>query len=539
MAYQVKEDYVITSIVNYLRRSRQDVEREKRTGEDTLTEQKNLMDRVLSALEIPYVQREEIGSGDKISTRPVFQDVIEEIKQGKYDAIAVKEISRLGRGSYTDMGLIYDLLREKRVYIITPYKTYDPNNPTDARQIRFELFLSREEFETTRERLVGARYNYAMQGKWMASKSPYGYKVNKNTQRLEIVEEDAKIVRLIFDLYVNGVPQESGIKKDVGFRAIATYLKRLGIQTPYGKNEWRYAQVSRVINNKAYVGTVEYRVRERKGNVQTTRPKNEHIVVEDAHEPIVDKKTWDKAQEKYDNRNKTDHTKLDFSPNELAGLFVCKSCGRKMVRQYSVQHYKKKDGEKSVYHKEFLWCTTSGCTFVKYQAAEESIIKTLEYMIDLDNDLLQQTLEDNLSEYYSDNNDSITQDELRQQIKQREKELKNRLSFIFEKYEQGIYSDDDFMNRKKQIEQELEEVSKIRIDETELKQERIINIDKIKQYLDKLLNIYLTHDNKTEKNEILKEIFDTIEIEVIEKGRGRKSAKFKIDVYFKPELLNI
>ena len=95
------KDYTenISNIINYLRRSRQDVEREKRTGEDTLAAQKKLMKTVLDNYGIPYVQKEEIGSGDKISTRPVFMDVIEELKNGKYDAIAVKEISRLGRGT--------------------------------------------------------------------------------------------------------------------------------------------------------------------------------------------------------------------------------------------------------------------------------------------------------------------------------------------------------------------------------------------------------------------------------------------------------
>lgn len=83
------EQYGIKSIINYLRKSRQDMEREKKTGEDTLHEQKLLMDRVLSNYDTPYEQHTEIGSGDKIETRPVFQQIIKDIRNGKYDAIAV------------------------------------------------------------------------------------------------------------------------------------------------------------------------------------------------------------------------------------------------------------------------------------------------------------------------------------------------------------------------------------------------------------------------------------------------------------------
>ncbi|MGB9804939.1 recombinase family protein, partial [Desulfofundulus sp.] len=83
----------IYRIINYLRRSRQDIEREKRTGEDTLAIQKRIMAKVLDDLGIPYDQVEEIGSGDKIETRPVFQQVLADLEQGKYNAVAAKEIS--------------------------------------------------------------------------------------------------------------------------------------------------------------------------------------------------------------------------------------------------------------------------------------------------------------------------------------------------------------------------------------------------------------------------------------------------------------
>ena len=143
----------IYKIINYLRRSRQDIEKEKRTGEDTLSTQQKIMTKVLDDIGIPYDQVSEIGSGDKIETRPVFKQLLEDLKIGKYNGVAIRELSRLGRGNYSDMGIIYDLVVSKNIYIITPYKIYDPSNSSDVRQIRFELFMSREEFELVKDRL--------------------------------------------------------------------------------------------------------------------------------------------------------------------------------------------------------------------------------------------------------------------------------------------------------------------------------------------------------------------------------------------------
>ncbi|MHB1126096.1 MAG: recombinase family protein [Bacillota bacterium] len=310
-----KSDYAnVQKIICYLRRSRQDMERERRTGEDTLSTQKKIMAKVLDDISISYDMSEEIGSGDKIETRPVFQEVLKWLREGRYNAIAVKEIARLGRGSYSDMGEIFDLIKEKRTYIITPYKLYDIENPSDARQIRFELFFAREEFEMIRERMLSSKLNLAHEGRWVIGATPYGYALNSKTTRLEIVEEEANIVRMIFDLYAYGMAQSDGDVKDVAFRAIAGYLNRLGIPSPRnGKNGWSYLTVQRVIGNVAYTGTVKYRTRKRIGNKYYPRPEEEWIVVENAHEPIIMREVWNLAQDKLNGR-RMPHTKLDFSP---------------------------------------------------------------------------------------------------------------------------------------------------------------------------------------------------------------------------------
>jgi DNA invertase Pin-like site-specific DNA recombinase len=532
MFYSQESDVLnlISCIICYLRKSRQDILREKRTGEDTLTEQDLLMNKVLKQYEKPYEIKREIGSGDKISTRPIFQGVLKELNEGKWDAVAVKEISRLGRGSYGDMGQIFDLIVESRIFIITPYKIYDPDNPADRRQIRFELFLSREEFETTKERLTGSRYNYAMQGKWMAGSSiPYGYKLNKETVRLEPDEETVNNIKLMFDLYVNGL---NG--REMAFRAIATYFRRLGIKTAKGKDLWSPQTISRMIQNVVYIGQERYRMSKFINGKREFRPENEWIIVNDAHEPIINENMWYDAQQKFKTRSNNPRVKMDFAPCELAGLIVCSKCKKKMVRMYSVQNYKKKDGEITQYHKEFLWCCT-GCGSVKYRDVEDYILAFLEALENIDENTLFNLAKDSMN-FKKDN--SLNDIELlKQSITDKKSELKNRLIFIKDKYESGIYSDEEFIERRAKINREIEDLKKVELPQIHGSEKDKPNIDKFRSEVSTFRKAYYFAQDKTERNILLRQAFDTIELIIISKGRGRISTKFEIEPHINIDFL--
>ncbi len=519
---------LIYNIINYLRRSRQDVEREKRTGEDTLATQKKIMTKVLDELHIPYTQVEEIGSGDKIETRPVFQQVLKDLAEEKYNAIAVKEIPRLGRGTYSDMGTIYDLLVSKRIFIITPYKIYDPQNPADARQIRFELFFAREEFEMIKERLVSAKYNLAHEGKWICGASPFGYRLNKNTMRLEPFEEEARIVQLIFTFYAYGI-DTGDERREVSFRAIATHLTRLGVPTPRNAKSWSYLSVKRIIENEVYIGTVKYRTRKRVGNQYLGRPPGEWIVVKNAHRPIIDLETWELAQKKLHSRNKLPNTKLDFSPCELAGLIACNHCGKRMVRQYSVQKYKKKTSkDTSIYHKEFLWCTTPGCTFVKYRQVEESLVEYLKHLSKLD----PKRLEDTFIDLYNFPQKTLPPVDSTGLATKKIEELKRRLRFVCEKYEAGIYDDTMFLERKSEIQKEIALMEKIQATKTSPEPgENQVQKDfvKFKNNINSILSAYTTCNNKTLKNELLRRLIDVVIL--------NKTGKGKFDLVVQPKII--
>jgi len=522
----------IESIVNYLRKSRQDEELERRTGEDTLKAQTDMMERVLRPLSVHFVQKPEIGSGDKISTRPVFQSIISDLGIGKYQAIAVKEISRMGRGSYTDMGTIYDLIEEKRIFIITPWKVYDPKNSADLRQIRFELFMSREEFETTRERLSGGRYNSALAGRWVSGKPPYGYDLDPKTRKLVVNEEEAAVIRMLFDIYVNGL-DVNGTVRDVRSRAISTHFTRIGIPTPKGGRMWRAENLQYMLENDVYIGTMRYRTTKTINGKAVARDEDEHVIVEDAHQAIIDVETWNKAQEKNRSKMPVSRTKLDAQKYELTGLVRC-SCGGAMIRQAGERRrVSTRTGDERVYKKEMLWCRNNSCGSVNYQAVLNDLIAFLNTITDLDDSDLKDLLDQMVKQEKS-------QDHYEQTLKyieRRKSELQKKLQFIYDQYEEQFYDRQKFIERKSEVEAELKRLEDMHVPSEEKKELSDDIVPVARENIRRVVNLYNAADREW-RNNLLHSIFHEIVVNKISKGVGKIKPRHELFISLKHDIAN-
>lgn len=519
MFYNANYNYQIENIINYLRRSRQDVQREKLTGEDTLSAQRKLMSSVLDKMNIPYVQKSEIGSGDKIETRPVFKEVLNDLKTGKYNAVAVKEITRLSRGNMTDIGYIFDIITDNRILIITPYKIYDPSNPADLKQIRFEFFMGREEYEQTRERLNGARYNAALEGKWMGL-VPFGYTRNKVTMKLEENENEANIVRLIYDLYLNGFEG-----KQVREGSISTILKRLEIKTAKGKKVWDTTQIHRVLTNEAYTGVSKFRTTKRnsKGKIEK-RPENEHIIVENAHDVIIEKEAFNKVQEIMKN-SKIPRARLDSETYELTGLFTCKKCNAKAV----VNRYKRKRLNDE-YFDMYIKCRNN-CFSVKYNFAEEGVINFLKHLQKADKEEIFKIYSKSMEKQNIIERDNLKEQIIEAAIKKKD-ELKKKLKFFAEMHFKEVYSDEEYIELATDIKKEMKEIENTlegNFHEIAATKEEI-NIKAAEIELIKIYEVYNNSKNAAAKNEVLRKSFENVTIEILEKGTKKQAPKINLDI---------
>ena len=137
--------------------------------------------------------------------------------------------------------------------------------------------------------------------------------------RPEIVEEEAKIIRRIFTLYLNGY----------SFSRIAETLTREGVLTPSGKKRWSTSTVNSILRNEKYKGeallqktfTADYLTKEVKKNTGELPL----IRVKNSHEPIIPPEVFDRVQEMI--KSGPVHRKRTYSKHPFAGKLICGDCG--------------------------------------------------------------------------------------------------------------------------------------------------------------------------------------------------------------------
>jgi len=341
--YNYTELFSPEDILVYLRKSRSDDP--TLTVEEVLSKHETILDewtkRNLEATIPENNKFREIVSGETIADRPEVQKLLKLIENPKYKAILTVEIQRLSRGDLEDAGRLIKILRYTNTFVITPQKTYDLNNEYDRDIFERELKRGNEFLEYQKKIMNRGRLLSVSQGNFVGSNPPYGYDKawvldgKRKCPTLKINEEQAEIVRLIFDMYVN---------QDIGAHNICHYLDSMHITPPKG-DHWSANGMKDMLQNIHYIGKVRWNWRKtvnvvENGQIRKTQPKakeEDQLIYDGKHEAIISEELFYAAQEK---RGKTRRVKPNTKiRNPLAGILYCK-CGRAM----SLRMYKNKDG---------------------------------------------------------------------------------------------------------------------------------------------------------------------------------------------------
>lgn len=514
----------------YARKSRDEAKDEEQgKAKDVLETQRIELSEIMPRFEFPFDYKEEVISGDSISERPEFQDLLEGIEDGTYQAIACRSIDRLGRGDYKDMGRVFDLVVEKRVLIITKDNIYDPSNQEHLTYIRFMFFFAREEYEMIKSRLKNGKRNKAKTGKWVNGSVPFGYDYSSKEKILVVNQDEALVVKYIFGLY---------LKEGYGLKKISTHFHRTGILSPEGKARWSIRTIERILRNPVYKGTSFHQLTKVSKISKKIIPQDpdKHIIVEDAHEAIIDKEMWQATQDRMDNPvKKTPKNTMDFTPAELAGVVDCK-CGRRLVRQYHVQNYHSKKKGLTKYHREYLYCSECSYT-VNYQEVLEGVVKSLERYVLMDESTLQKELVKFTSvsqRTHADRNGILKKQE------EKLKKLVERKKFIFDKYESGIYDDETFVERRKEIDTSIEETKQaIEFAKGQIQSDKQgVDTKPFREQIKSTLELFeRMEDERQLRNKLLLATFDQIEFTLIEKCSRKKKARFDLAIQFSREFL--
>ncbi|MCX4266618.1 MAG: recombinase family protein, partial [Firmicutes bacterium] len=189
----------------YLRKSRADAEAEAQGAGETLRRHETTLLALAKRLDLTITAvYKELVSGETIASRPVMQQLLDEVERGLWQGVLVMEITRLARGETIDQGIVAQAFKYSNTQIITPDKIYHPATEFEEEYVEFGLFMSRREYKMINQRQQRGRLASVKEGKYLGNKPPYGYKRQKLPRQkgwtLE-PNENANIVKMIFDMF--------------------------------------------------------------------------------------------------------------------------------------------------------------------------------------------------------------------------------------------------------------------------------------------------------------------------------------------------
>lgn len=158
----------------YLRKSRKDAEAEAHGQGETLARHQKRLEEYASSVGIKISKfYKEVVSGETIASRPVMQQLLADVESGMWTGVLVVEVERLARGNTLDQGIVSNAFQYSNTKIITPLKTYVPNNEYDEEYFEFGLFMSRREYKKINQRLHAGILASVQEGKHVGSAAPY------------------------------------------------------------------------------------------------------------------------------------------------------------------------------------------------------------------------------------------------------------------------------------------------------------------------------------------------------------------------------
>lgn len=292
----------------YLRLSRNE---EQLDIEDILTSHRNALIKLANQHILTFDIYQEISSGVN-TERPQLNQLLNKLDE--YDYLLVMDIDRISRdNAYAEQ--VKTMLIAHDIKILTPQGAIDLTQESNEMLYSFQAMLANFEYKQIRKRLGRGRLAAAEQGRWvMSNKAPLGYKKDEN-QRLVIVEDEAKIIRHIFQKTLERVSANE----------IAKQLDTLGWRSRSGK-VLTTSHISSSRRNVVYYGVVQA-CRRVNGRVV------DKVFVENAHEPIISKQQWLEVQNLLEENSTGNFFNKKKATRRLQNLIYCNCCGRKRYIQ--------------------------------------------------------------------------------------------------------------------------------------------------------------------------------------------------------------
>lgn len=335
------------------------------TGSDSLENQRRLAHEFVSRHPDLNIVREYVDDG-KTGTdfsRPAFSRMMADLKAGLINCVIVKDLSRFGReyieaGNYIEK--VFPFLGVRFISIVDRYDSADENCDRELLLISLKN-LMHEMYAKDISKKVGSTFRMKQEKGifYRSATIPYGYQMNESGTNYVICKQTAPIVQEIFRQCSEGISNYT----------ISRWLYQNHIQTPgqyvqsgsvYRKEAdelklWHYSTIKRMLENPVYIGNIIRHKSEQSffsGKKVSLVPEQEQIVIENNHEPIIDRQMFEDVQRMLSQPKgrkcelSSGKQLVSFDKNIFQGKLFCASCKANMVR---VNKYRIINGKKEQY----------------------------------------------------------------------------------------------------------------------------------------------------------------------------------------------
>ena len=382
------------NVALYIRLSVQDGDKEE---SNSIVNQKELLNMFLEKEKELTFYNYYIDDGFTGTTfeRPAFKKMMEDVELGLVNTIIVKDISRLGR-NFIEMGnLVQNIFLVKNIRFISVCDNLDSfANPKSIENIFFPLknLLNEMYCKDISNKITKAFYIMKKEGKFIGSYPPFGYlKEKKNKHHLKIDNASATVVKMIFDLCESGIGNAL-IAKELNERCILTpseyRCKILNMKSTGRKvsKQWTPSIVGKILDNRVYSGDLvqsKYKNISYKVHKQIKNKEEDWIVVENTHEPIIDKERFFKIQELRKNRKYNWNKRVEDN-SIFKDLVICSNCkepmdlivtNKKEISEIKIKKYAFRCNNCNIDNKNDF--------YIKVDTLKTCIFRSIKYHIDL------------------------------------------------------------------------------------------------------------------------------------------------------------
>ena len=512
----------------YIRLSQEDKDKKYESDSESVINQKELLKS--------YVKNNNFNlSGEYVDDgysgtnfdRPGFQKMLEDIKKKKINCVIVKDLSRFGRDHVMTGYYIETFFPENSIRFISILESYDSfknqaSNDSSTFIIACNDYYSKQNSIKIKNVLNDKRRN----GKFIGSKPSYGYMRDPEDKGHLIPDpKTAPAVKKIFKWRVDGI----------GPTEIATRLNNENIPTPSQyknikfssriiiRDEWNISSVKKILTNRIYTGDMVQHTQSKvnyKSKKKITLDKSLWIIVENTHEPLVDKKTFEYVQT-LKNRHSRNYALKTTRPKRIfEGKIYCKECGNRL----SV-YYRKKLDYWSINCNRYSRDPKRGrCSshFYPYDYLEQQLLEQFESAVSIFiNELDLQELNREFVKNIHKETESI--DKIIDKLTLEKEQIINRLSNLYNDRCDGIITAELYKELSVQSEKKLKKIN----NSIETEKNKIENIKNKANILpDYTKKIKKLLDLNKPKKELIDALIDKI---VIDENRNI-NIKFKYEV---------